>query len=117
MDLYTEGRIDLVKLLVKHPEATFIVPVDGDSMIEDGIDSGDLLVVDSSVEAKPNSIVVVDVDGELTVKKISKVGCRLWLVPGNKSYPPMEIKGEQNCRKLGVVTFIIKKKNGGPLFF
>ena len=79
-------------------------------MIDAGIDHGDLLIVDRSIEPSANSIVIVEVDGELTVKKLSRVGKRLWLVPGNKNHTPREIKGEQTCRVWGVVTFVIKRK-------
>jgi DNA polymerase V len=49
------------------------------------------------------------VDGEFTVKKLSRVGKRLWLVPGNKNHHSQELKGEQECKVWGVVKWIIKR--------
>ncbi|HEX8653076.1 MAG TPA: translesion error-prone DNA polymerase V autoproteolytic subunit [Pyrinomonadaceae bacterium] len=104
-----EGRIDFNKYLIKHPNQTFAVRAAGDSMEDAGINPGDLLVVDRAQEPSPNSVVIVDVDGELTVKRLSKVGKRLWLIPDNKSLRPKEILGEQKCNIWGVVTYVIKK--------
>jgi DNA polymerase V len=67
---YVEDRIDLNKLAVKHPSATYFVKVSGDSMIGAGIGDGDLLVVDRSLTAEHGDIVVAAVDGEFTVKEL-----------------------------------------------
>lgn len=109
LDNHIEKWIDLNKHLVKHPAATFLVPVEGDSMEDAGITSGDLLVVDRSAEPHARSIVIVDVDGDLTVKRLSQVGGRLWLVPASEHHNRQEIKGQQHCSFWGVVTHIIKK--------
>ena len=60
---YLEGEIDLNNYLIKNPLATFIVKSQGNSMLQAGIHSGDLLIVDRSIKAKNNSIVVASVDG------------------------------------------------------
>lgn len=75
---YVEKRIDLNELLVQHPSATYFVKAAGDSMIDAGIDEGDLLVVDSARKAEHGDIVIAAVGGEFTVKKLQlRRGCSL----------------------------------------
>ncbi len=71
---YLEGEIDLNRYLIKNPPATFIVKSQGNCMLQAGIHSGDLLVVDRSIKPKNNSIVIASIDGELTVKRIKISG-------------------------------------------
>src|SRR5439155_1040388 len=59
-------------VLVKHPASTFPVRVTGDSMIGAGIHSGDLLIVDRSLEPRDGSVVIAILDGELTVKRLER---------------------------------------------
>lgn len=101
--------VDLSKYLVQRPGSTYGLKAYGESMLEEGIDTGDLLIVDREAEPKEDSIVIVEVDGEFTVKKLSRVGKRLWLVPGNRDFKPVEVKGFQECNVWGVVRWIIKK--------
>jgi DNA polymerase V len=101
--------VDLNKQLIERPRTTYGLTARGESMLDAGIEPGDLLIVDRAAEPQPNSIVIVEVDGEYTVKKLSRVGRQLWLVPGNKSHKPMEIRGEQECTVWGVVKWIIKR--------
>ena len=75
---YVEKRIDLNELLVQHPSATYFVKAAGDSMINAGIDEGDLLVVDSARKAEHGDIVIAAVGGEFTVKSCNFCpGCSL----------------------------------------
>ena len=106
---YLENKLDLNEYLVKHPVATFIVKANGSSMIEAGILSGDLLIVDRSVIPKNNNIVIASVFGDLTVKKLRKKGSALFLVSANNEYPSIEVKEEMECFIWGVVTYVIHK--------
>ena len=106
---YLENKLDLNEYLVKHPAATFIVKANGPSMIESGISSGDLLIVDRSVTPKNDNIVIASVFGDLTVKKLRKKGPSLFLVSANNEYPSIEIKEEMECFIWGVVTYVIHK--------
>ena len=92
---------------MKHPAATFIVKASGPSMIEAGISSGDLLIVDRSVTPKNDNIVIASVFGDLTVKKLRIKGPSLFLVSANNEYPSIEIKEEMECFIWGVVTYVI----------
>ena len=106
---YLENKLDLNEYLVRHPAATFIVKASGPSMIEAGISSGDLLIVDRSVTPKNDNIVIASVFGDLTVKKLRIKGPSLFLVSANNAYPSIEIKEEMECFIWGVVTYVIHK--------
>ncbi|MBT4952365.1 MAG: translesion error-prone DNA polymerase V autoproteolytic subunit [Pelagibacteraceae bacterium] len=106
---YMENKLDLNEHLVKHPAATFIVKASGPSMIEAGISSGDLLIVDRSIVPRNNNIVIASIFGDLTVKKLHKKGSTLFLLSANNQYPSIEIKEEMECFLWGVVTYVIHK--------
>ena len=104
---YIEGRLDLNRYLIKHPAATFFVRVAGDSMIGAGIHPGDILVVDRVLEPQDSNVVIAVIDGELTVKRISQRQGKLFLVPDNQAYEPLEILEEMEFEVWGVVTSVI----------
>lgn len=104
---YVEKRIDLNELLVQHPSATYFVKAAGDSMIDAGIDEGDLLVVDSARKAEHGDIVIAAVGGEFTVKKLQLLP-RVQLNPMNPAYSPIVVGREETLDIFGVVTYIIK---------
>ncbi len=104
---YVEQRIDLNELLVKHPTSTYFVKAAGDSMIEGGISDGDLLVVDSSLNAVQGSIIVAAVGGEFTVKQL-QLRPRVQLNALNRSYAPIVLGSEEELKIFGVVTHIVK---------
>ena len=101
---YLEGRIDLNEHLVQHPAATFLVWVAGDSMTGAGIFDGDLLVVDRSITATPGHIVVVAINGELTLKRLARRGCRLVLQAENDAFPDIEVSEDADTLIWGVAT-------------
>ena len=108
-DDFKEIRISLDKELVKNPESTFYARVSGDSMIEAGLDDGDLIVIDRSLFPENGKIAVCFIDGEFTVKKIKKEQKKLFLIPQNKKYKPTEIKEENELIIWGMVKYVIKK--------
>ena len=101
--------VNLNQHLIKNPRTTYGLTAYGESMLEAGIETGDLLIVDRGAEAKDGDIVIVFIDGGYTVKRLSRVGRQLWLVPGNKSFKSVKVKKEQECEVWGVVVWIIKK--------
>ncbi len=107
-DDYIDQTLDLNEL-VKHPSDSFLVKVEGDSMINAGIYDGDILVVDRAVEADNNKVVVANLDGELTVKRLSIKGTSVLLMPDNPKYDPIEIRPLSDFRIMGVVSFVIHK--------
>lgn len=108
---YIEKKLDINELVVQHPAATFFVKVEGDSMIEAGIFSGDILVVDRSIEAKSGKIVVAIVNGEFTVKRLKIDSKGVYLLPENPKYPPIHVGEGTECSIWGVVSYIIHKAN------
>ncbi|EAM9794154.1 translesion error-prone DNA polymerase V autoproteolytic subunit [Salmonella enterica] len=104
---YIEQRIDLNELLVSHPSSTYFVKATGDSMIDAGINDGDLLVVDSSRTAEHGDIVIAAVDGEFTVKRL-QLRPTVQLNPMNSAYSPIIVGSEDMLDVFGVVTFIVK---------
>lgn len=103
------GTLDLNQLCVRHPAATYYVRARGNSMTGAGIDDGDILVVDRSLEHTHGSIVIAAIAGEFTVKKLEQRNGKHWLVPANPDYAPVEITQEQMADIFGVVTFVIRK--------
>lgn len=108
-DDYLEGKLDLNEHLIKHKAATFFVRVSGDSMQGAGIHDGDLLIVDRAIEPKDKSVVVAVVNGEFTVKRIKKEKGRVWLMPENEKFQPMEMVEGSHLEVWGVVTNVIHK--------
>ena len=104
---YLEGEIDLNKYLIKNPLATFIVKAQGNCMLQAGIHSGDLLIVDRSIKPKNNSIVIVSIDGDLTVKRIKVSGKNFFLNSDNKDYGNVKINNESDIFIWGIVTKVI----------
>ena len=104
---YEEGKLDLNKHLIRNPAATFFVRVTGDSMLKAGIHSGDLLVVDRSIEPKDKKVVIAVVNGELTVKRIRIRKNRLTLEAENDAYQSQEINDQIEFEVWGVVTNVI----------
>lgn len=106
-DDYLDKKLDLNEFLIKHPASTFFVKVKGDSMVNAGIHSGDILVVDRSAEPKNNKIVVAVVNGDFTVKRVSKRGGKLFLVAENPDYPPLEVSESAEFEIWGVVLHVV----------
>ena len=108
-DDFKEIRISLDKELVKNSESTFYARVSGDSMIEAGLDNGDLLIIDRSLEPENGKIAVCFIDGDFTVKRISREKGKLYLKAENKKYKPIEIREDNELIIWGVVEYVIKK--------
>ena len=104
---HTQSKIDLNNLLIENPSATYYVRVNGDSMLGAGILSGDLLIVDRSIEVTNNCIVVAHLDGEFTVKRIKKIKKKTFLQAENNNYKPIEITKEMDFELFGVVAHAI----------
>lgn len=108
-DDYIDPKLDLNEYLIQHPAATFLVRVQGDSMIEAGINNGDILVVDRALDPKDGDIAVCVIDGEFTVKRLRIIKDEIFLAPENGKFKPIKITKFQDFRVWGVVTYIIHK--------
>ncbi len=108
-DDYMDKKLDLNEYLIQHPAATFFVRVKGESMIQAGIHSGDILIVDRAIEPEDGKVVIAAIDGELTVKRILKRDGKLYLAAENPDYNLIEVSPEQSFIIWGVVTYVIHK--------
>ena len=109
-DAYMSQPIDLNKELIKNPATSYIVRVIGDSMIDEGIDEGDLLVVDRSLYPAEKNITVCMVDGEFALKRIIQKDGQIYLKSGNPKYEPIHVQNPDKLQVFGVVRWVMKKK-------
>jgi len=107
-DDFAVERLDIMQLLVKHPQATYFWRVRGDSMREAGVDDGSIIVVDRAIRPKHGSIVVAMVDGECTVKYLYQRAGRIKLRAANPTHPDIVPKDSQTIEVWGVVVGSIK---------
>ncbi|MDE6078243.1 MAG: translesion error-prone DNA polymerase V autoproteolytic subunit [Muribaculaceae bacterium] len=108
---YMDKSLDFNRELISHPAATFYAKVVGQSMINAGIDEGDIIVVDRALTPCQDDIVVAYVNGEFTMKYLDlsmRDFGEIWLRPGNDAYPPFRITPDDDCVIWGVVSKIIK---------
>ena len=107
-DDFLDLSIDLNKEFVKNPSATFYGRVKGDSMIGAGLNNGDLLIIDKSLEPINDKIAVCFIDGEFTVKRIQIEKEMIWLVAENENYKPIKVTKDNDFVIWGIVTTVIK---------
>lgn len=106
---YVEDGLDLNDYLVQRKAASFLFNVQGDSMRDAGIVSGDKVVVDRSIEARHSHIVIAVVDGEYTIKRLySKAGC-MELRPENPAYAAIVIRNDMQLEIWGVVVGVVRR--------
>ena len=106
-DDYIDRKLDLNEYLIQHPSATFFVRVEGESMTGAGINSGDILVVDRALEPADKKVVIANVGGELTVKRIRAIKGKLYLTAENPEFEPILINEEEGFDVWGVVTCVL----------
>jgi repressor LexA len=99
--------VNLDDLLIKNKPMTYMLEVDGDSMIDAHIEKGDMVLVEKTNQAKDGQIVIAEVDGEFTLKYFRKVGNKVWLEPANKNYKP--IYPEHSLNVNAVLKAVIRK--------
>ena len=105
---YLTESIDLNRVLVRHPSATFYGRVRGESMKDEGICEGDILVIDRSLEPHDGDLTVCCLDGEFTLKRIRLEPGAIWLVPSNEAFDPILVTPDRQFEVWGVVTHTIK---------
>lgn len=106
---FLEHTIDLNREIVKHPASTFYGRVEGDSMKDEGIEDGDILVIDKSLEVMDNDLAVCFVNGEFTVKRVKLEKDYVLLVPSNPDYPVIKVTKDDEFTIWGIVTYTVKK--------
>ena len=109
MSMDYEPAKDLNQLLIKNPSATFYGRATGQSMKDAGVDPGDLLMIDKSLEYKNGALAVCFLNGEFTLKRIKRDNNKLWLMPANPEFQPIEVNEEDEFAVWGIVNWVIKK--------
>jgi len=99
--------VSLDDLLIEKKAFTYMLEVDGDSMIDAHIEKGDMVLVEKANTAKDGQIVIAEVDGEFTMKYFRKNGAKVWLEPANKNYQP--IYPERSLNINAVLKAVIRK--------
>lgn len=106
---YMPESIDLNHELIRHPASTFYARVEGNSMIDEGIAPGDILVIDRSIEPADGDLAVCSLDGDFTLKRIRLRQGQVWLIPSNETFDPILVTSECRFEVWGVVTYTIKQ--------
>ena len=101
--------IDLNRALITNPAATFCARVIGNSMVDAGINEGDLLIIDRSITPHDGNIAVCFIDGDFTVKRLSVREEGVFLTPANASFPEIQVTEDSSFQVWGVVSHIIKR--------
>ncbi len=99
--------VNLDDFLIGKKEYTYMLEVDGDSMIDAHIERGDMVLVEKANQAKDMQIVIAEIDGEFTMKYFRKVGNKSWLEPANKNYKP--IYPTQSLNVIAVLKAVVRK--------
>ena len=99
--------INLDDFLINNKAFTYMLEVDGDSMIDAHIEKGDMVLVEKANQAKDMQIVIAEVDGEFTMKYFRKEGNKVWLEPANKNYRP--IYPENSLNVIAILKAVIRK--------
>lgn len=107
-DDFSGERIDLNRLCINHPEATYFARAKGNSMSGD-FREDDLLVIDSSLEYSNNNIAMIFLDGDFTTKRVRKARSRCYLESSNSDFPPIEITEDSKNLIFGIITWSFRK--------
>ncbi len=101
------NSLSIENYLIKDKEETYLLEVDGDSMIDAHIKDGDIVIAQKANTANNDEIVIAQIDGEFTMKYLKKDGDKLWLQPANKLFKPMYPKYQFEI--IAVIKGVIRK--------
>ncbi len=102
--------IELLRMLCPNPDASYLIRVKGNSMIDANIHDGDIVIVDkSNRNPSGNQVAVCDLNGEYTLKRFVRRGKEGWLVPANPEFPEIKVTPDDDFSIWGTVTYIIHK--------
>jgi DNA polymerase V len=106
-DDYAERGIDLNEQLIKNKPATFFMRVNSDAMIGAGIHSGDVVIVDRSLEPKNGKVIIAVMDGDMLIRRLEINNNKRRLLPASKKLSAIEIDESSSFSVWGVVTYVI----------
>jgi DNA polymerase V len=107
-DDHLEGALEPNDYLVENPDNTYFFRLVGDSMVKAGIHENDVLVVDCKVTPRHGSVVVAEIEGDYTVKRLHMRGDEIMLVPENDAYAPIDFTGGNELKIFGVATGVMR---------
>jgi len=107
VDEDTSESLSIEDYLIGKKESTYLLEVKGDSMIEEGIMEGDLVLVERKGTPRDGDIVIAEVDGGWTMKYFRKNGDVVYLEPANKNYKPIYPK--YDLKVSAIVKGVIRK--------
>jgi DNA polymerase V len=107
-----EAHVDLNRYLIGQPTATFFMRFEGEPMLESGLQQGDLLIVDRSIEVTEQKIIVAAVNGDLVIRRVSRNRRRLQLLSENPNSQIISITQDTEFQIWGVVTYVIRALHG-----
>jgi len=107
VDEIPDSTINLDNFLIGNKSLTYMLEVDGDSMIDAHIEKGDTILVEKTNQAKDGEIVIAEVDGEFTLKYFRCAGAHVWLEPANKNFKP--IYPTQSLNVIAKLKAVIRK--------
>ena len=108
-DDHVVKRVDLMEQLIKHPQATYLLRVRGESMKDAGIFDMDVVMVDRAIRPRSGHVVVAVVDGEFVCKTLWQRSGRMKLKAANVTFPDITPKDGQTVEIWGVVVAAIKQ--------
>lgn len=103
----TDTSLNLNDFLIRKKDSTYLVNVDGDSMIDAHITDGDMVIAERSITAKDKDIVIAEIDGECTMKYFRQSGSKVWLEPANKNFKPLYPENELHI--IAIIKGVIRK--------
>jgi DNA polymerase V len=108
-DDHLENKLDLNKALVKNPATTFFARVKGESMNGEGVEDGDMLIIDKSLDPYENCLAVCFLEGEFTLKRVKLDGDNILLIPSNPKFKTIRVSRDNDFYIWGIVKYLIKK--------
>ena len=108
-DDHLENKLDLNKALVKNPATTFFARVKGESMNGEGVEDGDMLIIDKSLDPYENCLAVCFLEGEFTLKRVKLDGDNISLIPSNPKFKTIRVSRDNDFYIWGIVKYLIKK--------
>lgn len=102
-----DSTMNLNDFLIEKKDRTYLVEVDGDSMIDAHIEDGDLVIAERTETARDGQIVIAQIDGEFTMKYLRKTGSKMWLEPANKNFKPMY--PEHDLKVVAIIRGVVRK--------
>lgn len=105
-------RLDLSRALIKNPAGTFFIQLTEDSMVEEGLLPGDILIVDRTMEPRSGMKIIAYLEGEFTVRRLHFTEEGITLTAANSDFPPVDVEPDMEFDIWGVIRDVLPQKEG-----